>query len=410
MSSTTAAAFTTKPAAAAVPAPVEITIKEQPHALAAPAAGDDDDVAMGSAPASLKEFEAAATDDVRIDGYDPLIQPALLAAEIPLTANAKRTVVAGRAQAAQILAGADDRLLVVVGPCSVHDVEAGREYAARLLAVAKRLQRDVCIVMRTYFEKPRTTVGWKGLINDPDLDGSFQINKGLRIARKFLADVTDSGMPVAIELLDTISPQYLADLFSYGAIGARTTESQLHRELASGVSFPVGFKNGTDGRLGIAIDAIVSAAHPHHFLGVTKHGNAAITRTRGNEWGHAILRGGAGGTNYDEDSVRAAAAALAKADLAHPRVMVDCSHGNSRKVHTNQIAVADEVARQVAHGSTHIFAVMLESFLVEGRQNHPEVYGKSITDACLSWDQTVPVLERLAEAVRARRARLSAFH
>ncbi|ORZ30275.1 hypothetical protein BCR44DRAFT_1445469 [Catenaria anguillulae PL171] len=377
--------------------------------LVAPAATSDS-LASSPAPSIHIEFEEQVVDDIRIDGYDPLIQPALLTSELPLTPDAKRTILAGRAQAAAILSGADDRLLVIVGPCSVHDVDAGLEYARRLAKVAQRLQGDLCIVMRTYFEKPRTTVGWKGLINDPDLNDTFQINKGLRMARSFLRSVATLGLPTAVELLDTISPQFLGDLISWGAIGARTTESQLHRELASGVSFPVGFKNGTNGSLGVAVDAIRAAAHAHHFMGITKNGLAAITKTKGNALTHVILRGGSTGTNYDEKSVRAAVSELVKAKVAHARVMVDCSHGNSNKVHTNQALVAQDIARQLVHGSLDIMGVMIESFLEEGRQNEPVVVGKSITDACLGWDQTVPVLEMLAEAVRGRRARLSTFH
>ncbi|KNE65887.1 3-deoxy-7-phosphoheptulonate synthase [Allomyces macrogynus ATCC 38327] len=380
------------------------------HVDPQPVAGRDTQPRSDSA---LQDVEAQVTDDVRIDGYDPLIQPALLEAEIPLSPSAKQTVVLGRARAAQVLTGADDRLLVVVGPCSIHDVTAAKDYAHRLAQVARRLDHDLVIVMRCYFEKPRTTVGWKGLINDPDLDGSFQINKGLRIARAFLEYVAGTvGLPIGVELLDTISPQFLGDLISWGAIGARTTESQLHRELTSGVSFPVGFKNGTDGRLAIAMDAIKSAAHPHRFLGVTKTGQAAITKTRGNDLCHVILRGGLAGPNFDEPSVTAAAKALNDAKIANAAVMVDCSHGNSQKKHRNQMLVAEDIARQVAHGSNDVFGVMIESFLEEGRQEIAAEmkYGQSITDACLSWEQTVPVLERLAEAVRARRARRSTFH
>ncbi|KAL7749306.1 3-deoxy-7-phosphoheptulonate synthase [Sorochytrium milnesiophthora] len=361
---------------------------------------------------SQENVATQATDDTRIDGYDPLIQPALLTAEEPLSAASKRTVVMARAQAAQVLRGEDDRLLVIVGPCSIHDPAAAREYSRLLLSVMPRLEQDLVLVMRTYFEKPRTTVGWKGLVNDPDLDGSFHINKGLRIARRLLCDLTDSGVPTAVELLDTISPQYLGDLISWGAIGARTTESQLHRELASGVSFPVGFKNGTDGRMGIAIDAIKSSSHPHNFLGVNKHGMAAITKTKGNLDCHVILRGGSSGPNYEQEHVESVVASLRKANVTADRVMVDCSHGNSLKNHMNQPKVAECIARQVAAGSKSIFGVMLESNLVEGRQDIGDKmqYGQSITDACISWEQTVPVLEMLAEAVRARRNRLSAIH
>lgn len=379
----------------------------------------------GTAKSSLKRVGSdssltsveIAMDDTRVAGYDPLIQPALLTNEIPLSANSKKTVLKARAEAAKILRGEDDRLLVIVGPCSVHDPDAARAYAAKLKEVAWRLEKNLLIVMRTYFEKPRTTVGWKGLINDPDLDGSFKINKGMRVARKLLCDLTDSGVPCAVELLDTISPQYVGDLISWGAIGARTTESQLHRELASGVSFPVGFKNGTDGRVNIAIDAIKSASHPHHFLGVNKHGVAAITKTNGNEYTHVILRGGNSGPNYEREHVMRIRAELQKGKVSD-KIMIDCSHGNSRKQHRNQPIVAEDIAQQVASGDYSIFGVMIESFLEEGRQDIKDpaqglkglTYGQSITDACIDWEQTVPVLEELAKAVEARRNRNSSFH
>ncbi|KAI9092458.1 hypothetical protein DFS34DRAFT_707333 [Phlyctochytrium arcticum] len=348
------------------------------------------------------------TDDTRILGYDPLLPPQILQAEYPLTNESKQTVQRARRQAAKILSGEDHRLLVIVGPCSIHDIEAGIEYAKRLREFAEEVKDDLLIVMRAYFEKPRTTVGWKGLINDPAINGSFQINTGLRIARKFLCDITAMGLPVGCELLDTISPQFLGDLISWGAIGARTTESQLHRELASGVSFPVGFKNGTDGNVGIAMDAILSASHPHHFLGVTKQGLAAITKTKGNEFCHVILRGGKAGPNYEKSHIDETRSQLAKANISQ-KIMVDCSHGNSRKNHKNQQLVAQSLAQQVAAGDDSLFGVMIESNLFEGNQKMPAEgavglkYGVSITDACVHWDDTVVILRDLAKAVRERR-------
>jgi 3-deoxy-7-phosphoheptulonate synthase len=350
------------------------------------------------------------TDDLRIEGLRPLISPAIVMENFPVTEAIATTVASGRDEIGAVLRGDDDRLVVVVGPCSIHDPEAGLEYA-RLLAEARTQYRDdLCIVMRVYFEKPRTTVGWKGLINDPHLDGSFSINEGLQTARHFLSDVVALGLPAGSEFLDPITPQFYADLVSWGAIGARTSESQVHRELASGLSMPVGFKNGTGGSIQIAIDAIGSAAHAHHFLSVTKQGVAAIVATRGNEACHLILRGGATGPNYDAESV-AAAARLLEAKGLPSRIMVDCSHANSDKDHRRQAEVAADIAEQVASGSQSIFGLMLESFLVEGRQDHSQsapdkeslVHGQSITDACLSWEQTVPVLERLADAARKRR-------
>jgi len=350
------------------------------------------------------------TDDLRIEGLRPLISPAIVMENFPITEAISTTVAAGRDEVGAVLRGQDDRLVVVVGPCSIHDPEAGLEYAGRLAAARKQYRDDLCIVMRVYFEKPRTTVGWKGLINDPHLDGSFSINEGLQTARRFLIDVVSLDLPSGSEFLDPITPQFYADLVSWGAIGARTSESQVHRELASGLSMPVGFKNGTGGSVQIAIDAIGSAAHPHHFLSVTKQGVAAIVATRGNEACHLILRGGANGPNYHADAV-AAASRLLEAKGLPARVMVDCSHANSEKDHRRQIDVAADVAGQVASGSDAIFGVMLESFLVEGRQDHsqssPEksslVRGQSITDACLSWDQTLPILDQLADAARKRR-------
>lgn len=348
------------------------------------------------------------SDDLRVLGYDPLIPPQLLQSEVPAPESAKRTVVQGREQAAAIITGDDDRLLVVCGPCSVHDPEAALEYASRLREVAARLSSDLCVIMRAYLEKPRTTVGWKGLINDPDIDETFKINKGLRLSRQLFCDVAAAGVPVASEMLDTISPQFLADLVSLGAIGARTTESQLHRELASGLSFPIGFKNGTDGSLNVAIDAVGSAAATHHFMGVTKQGLAAITRTSGNEHGFVILRGGSRGTNYDAASVRAAKEEL-RIKRQRPLVMIDCSHGNSKKDHRNQPLVAETIAEQVRSGERGIVGVMIESNLDEGSQKVPVEgpgglrRGVSITDACIDWETTVAVLENLAEAVRKRR-------
>ncbi len=297
---------------------------------------------------------------------------------------------------------------MVVGPCSIHDPVAALDYARRLKKVAFETQQDLLVVMRVYFEKPRTTVGWKGLINDPNLDDSFAINEGLRLARRLLLELADQGIPTGCEFLDPITPQFIADLVSWGAIGARTSESQVHRELASGLSMPVGFKNGTDGNVQIAIDAIRSAAHPHHFLSVTKQGVAAIVATRGNRDCHMILRGGSDGPNYDAETIANTAAALAKAG-APERIVVDCSHANSGKDHTVQPQVAEAIAAQVETGSEHIAGVMLESFLEDGNQSSTKqeklVYGQSITDKCMSWERTAPVLERLAQASRNRRER-----
>ncbi|KAJ1533286.1 hypothetical protein HK405_000583, partial [Cladochytrium tenue] len=322
----------------------------------------------------------------------------------------------GRRDAAAVIRGDDDRLLVVVGPCSIHDVAAAREYAERLRAVSRRLSDALVVVMRAYFEKPRTTVGWKGLINDPHIDGSFRINDGLRLARRLLCDVTAAGLPVGCELLDTISPQFLGDTLSWGAIGARTTECQLHRELASGMSCPVGFKNGTDGNVGIAVDAIQAASHPHTFLSVTKQGLASIVETEGNDLCHVILRGSKLGPNYSAQHVTEVVSVLRSSagGSLHPRVMIDCSHGNSEKKHKNQLRVAADVAAQVTAGSRDIFGLMIESNINEGSQKAPAtpgakaelLYGVSITDACIGWDDTVQVLELLADAQRKRRALL----
>ncbi|MBS0382946.1 MAG: 3-deoxy-7-phosphoheptulonate synthase [Proteobacteria bacterium] len=347
-----------------------------------------------------------ATDDLRIRTIAPLATPAAVMEEIPATPVALATVRNARARLQRILAGNDDRLVVVIGPCSIHDPHAALEYAGRLAHERLRLGGELEIVMRVYFEKPRTTVGWKGLINDPDLDGSFCIDKGLRLARSLLRDINALGVPAGSEFLDIISPQYLADLVSWGAIGARTTESQVHRELASGLSCPVGFKNGTDGNVKIAVDAVQAAAHPHHFLAVTKQGQAAIAATRGNRDCHVILRGGHA-PNYDAENVATACAALGKAGLA-PRLMIDASHANSGKRPENQPHVAEEISRQIEAGNRHIVGVMVESHLVGGRQDLVDgvalTYGQSITDGCLGWEASVQVLEHLAQAVRERRA------
>ena len=349
------------------------------------------------------------TDDVRIREIKELAPPAHLLREFASGNTATETTFEAREAIHRILHGADDRLLVVIGPCSIHDPVAGREYASRLAEVRKRLAGDLEIVMRVYFEKPRTTVGWKGLINDPDLDGSFQINKGLRLAREFLLNVNELGLPAGCEFLDTLTPQYIADLVSWGAIGARTTESQVHRELASGLSCAVGFKNGTDGNIKIAIDAIKAASQPHHFLSVTKGGHSAIVSTKGNEDCHIILRGGKA-PNYDKASVEAACAEMAKGGLAQ-RLMIDTSHANSSKKPENQIPVAADIAAQIAAGDDRIIGLMIESHLIAGRQDleagRALTYGQSVTDGCIGWEDSVSVLDVLAGAVRARRLKAS---
>ena len=327
--------------------------------------------------------------------------------ELPISEEVSNLIAKTRLAAGNIVKGEDDRLLVIVGPCSIHDPDAALDYAGRLVKVADRLQDDLVIIMRVYFEKPRTKVGWKGLINDPHLDNSFKINVGLHIARKLLIDLGNIGLPAGSEFLDTITPQFIADLVSWGAIGARTTESQVHRELASGLSMPVGFKNGTDGNIQIAIDAIGAAQSPHHFLSVTKQGISAIVATTGNDCCHLILRGASSGPNFSEAAIKAATKKLRAADVA-ARVMVDFSHGNSSKDHTLQVVVAEDVCRQLADGSKRISGVMIESNLKAGKQALKDAasleYGLSVTDACLSWEMTEPVLESLAEAVRRRRA------
>lgn len=346
------------------------------------------------------------TDDLRICGIKEVIPPMQVHDELPITEASAATTLAARSDIHKILEGDDDRVLVVIGPCSIHDPAAALEYAQRLKTLKDELADDLLIVMRVYFEKPRTTVGWKGLINDPDLDSSFNINKGLRMARKLLLDVSDMGMPAATEYLDLISPQYISDLIAWGAIGARTTESQGHRELASGVSCPIGFKNSTDGTIKIAIDAIGAAMSPHHFLSLTKAGHSAIFSTTGNQDVHIILRGGNDRPNYDAVSVEQVAQGLAKAGL-RPNIMIDFSHANSLKQCQRQLIVGEDVGKQIASGDHRIMGVMVESHLVAGSQKiipgQPLVYGQSITDACLSWEDTVPLLRDLAKAVQHRR-------
>jgi 3-deoxy-7-phosphoheptulonate synthase len=347
------------------------------------------------------------TDDLRIQSLRPLLPPAILMEELPISEEISQIVSGGRTDSGRILKGDDDRLLVIVGPCSIHDPKAALEYAERLAAKAKAFKDDLSIVMRVYFEKPRTTVGWKGLINDPHLDDSFAINDGLRLARRFLLDVLALGLPTGTEFLDPITPQFIADLVSWGAIGARTSESQVHRQLASGLSMPVGFKNGTDGTVQIAIDAIRSSLHPHHFLSVTKQGVAAIVETRGNPECHVILRGGSSGPNYSGENISKLTRALGEKNLLE-RVMVDCSHANSGKDHTNQPGVVNDIAGQISAGRPEIFGLMLESFLIDGNQDHKAgeelVYGQSITDKCMSWERTEPLFGILSEAVRCRRS------
>ena len=348
----------------------------------------------------------ATTDDLRIQHITELISPEQLVKDIGVSEQGGLTVAQARQTIHRILNDEDDRLLVIVGPCSIHDPEAALEYAALLRRAAEELTEDLFIVMRVYFEKPRTTVGWKGLINDPDLNNSFDINKGLHLARKLLSDLADMGLPSGTEYLDLISPQYSADLVSWGAIGARTTESQTHRELTSGLSCPVGFKNATDGDIQVAVDAIRSASQPHHFLSVTKQGHSAIFETTGNEDCHIILRGGKH-PNYDMFSVQDAEAMLTKAGLP-ALIMIDASHANSRKIPARQVDVTRDIATQVGRGNRSIFGLMLESNLVEGRQDvvegEPLTFGQSITDPCMSWDDTLPLLQELAAAVRLRRS------
>ncbi len=345
------------------------------------------------------------TDDLRISSIRALIAPQLLIEQLPMDAAALATVGSARQAIHRILHGADDRLVAVVGPCSIHDYDAAVEYAGRLAAESRRLEAELLVVMRVYFEKPRTTVGWKGFINDPHLDGSFAMNEGLRVARKLLLDINRKGLSCGTEFLDLLSPQYISDLIAWGAIGARTTESQSHRQLASGLSCPVGFKNGTDGSVKVAVDAVRAAAAPHAFMGMTKSGQAAIFDTIGNEDCHVILRGGKT-TNYDAASIGAAARELAAAGLA-PRLMVDFSHANSSKQYQRQMDVGADVAAQLAAGDDRIMGVMVESNLNPGRQDlvagQPLARGVSITDACIGWEDTAALLETLANGVRARR-------
>jgi len=354
----------------------------------------------------MQHAHMQSIDDTRIREIKELVPPSHVLREFPASERTAQTTVEARRDIHRILHGADDRLLVIVGPCSIHDVRAARDYAERLKREKERLKNDLLVVMRVYFEKPRTTVGWKGLINDPLLDGSFRINEGLRIARELLLELNELGMPAGVEYLDMITPQYIADLVSWGAIGARTTESQVHRELASGLSCPVGFKNGTDGNMKIAVDAVRTSQHPHHFLSVTKGGHSAIVSTAGNEDTHVILRGGTSGPNYDAASVSAACKELAAAGLAQ-RLMIDFSHANSSKKYEKQVEVGRDVAGQIGGGDRRIFGVMCESHIKSGRQDLEPgkelVYGLSITDGCIGWEETVPLLDSLADGVRARR-------
>jgi len=352
-------------------------------------------------------LDLTRVDGVRIRAVRPLITPALLQDWLPAPQATQTLVANSRAVISHVLHGRDDRLVVVVGPCSIHDHAQALEYAYKLKAEADHLQQDLLLVMRVYFEKPRTTVGWKGFINDPHMDGSYAINEGLRMARRLMLEIAQIGLPMGVEYLDLLSPQFISDLVSWGAIGARTTESQSHRQLASGLSCPVGFKNSTDGGVKVAVDALLAARSPHAFLGLTKMGQSAIFETRGNDDGHIILRGGKV-PNYGAADVQAACDLLKAAGLRE-QVMIDCSHANSNKQHARQIAVAADIGAQIAAGDARIIGVMIESHLQEGRQDivagQPLQYGVSVTDACISFEQTVPVLENLAQAVRQRRAK-----
>jgi 3-deoxy-7-phosphoheptulonate synthase len=345
------------------------------------------------------------TSDLRIRTVKPLVMPAILEEELPLDEEGAAFITRTRREIGEIILGADDRLMVVVGPCSIHDPAAAMDYAGRLLDVSSRLADDLLIVMRAYYEKPRTVTGWRGLINDPDLDNTYEVNRGLRLARKLMVDLTGLGMPVATEFLDTTIGQYYADLVCWGAIGARTVESQVHRELASGLSMPVGFKNRTDGDLRVAVNAIRSARLPHWFPSITRSGEPAVLGTTGNDQTHLVLRGGSRGPNHSAEHVRAAVELLVESGLP-PHLMVDCSHANSGKDPERQCAVAADLSAQIAGGSRSIVAVMIEGNLVGGMQHYrsrPLVYGRSVTDGCLSWERTLPLLSQLAEAVRARR-------
>jgi len=347
------------------------------------------------------------TDDIRIDEIRQLLPPSLLISELPILESSAKLIHSTRSNIEGILSGASDKILVVVGPCSIHDTKAAIEYAQNVKKWIGQYSNDLLIVMRVYFEKPRTTVGWKGLINDPNLDDSFDINNGLKIARSLLSDINEMGVPAGTEFLDAISPQYYADLISWGAIGARTTESQIHRELASGLSMPIGFKNGTGGSIKIAVDGIKASSQPHHFLSVTKQGVSAIVKTRGNKSCHIILRGSSNGPNYDSESVSSTSELLENNGLPR-QLMIDCSHGNSLKDYKKQITVAEDLSNQISSGSNDVCSVMIESNLVEGNQkikNTPEemTYGQSVTDSCVGLDETEKILNILAEAVRQRR-------
>ncbi len=348
------------------------------------------------------------TEDIRIQQSKVVLPPVFLEEELPLTESASATIFHARSAITSILRGEDDRLVVLAGPCSIHDVKAAREYAGLLREAVAAFTADLCLVMRVYFEKPRTTIGWKGLINDPDLDGTYKINEGLRLARHLLLDLATMGVPTGAEFLDIITPQYIAGLVSWGAIGARTTESQVHRQLVSGVSCPVGFKNGTSGDVQVAVDAVLSAAYSHTFLGHTHNGQSAIFVTAGNPDCHIILRGGRGAANYSAADVAEAAARMERAGLA-PRIMIDCSHANSQKDYRRQANVCQDVAAQIAAGNRKIIGAMIESNLAAGAQKlvagQPLVYGQSITDACIDWKETRALLAELAAAVRARRAK-----
>ena len=384
---------------------------EPPHVLMVGTPLTDVETKLNNLPGVchiLKPSDAGTpiTSNLRIKGIRPLVSPAILMEQLPLSGDRAMLVQQSRRATSRILSGEDDRLLVVVGPCSIHDAGAALDYAGRLASIAPELANDLLIVLRVYFEKPRTTVGWKGLVNDPRGDGSYAVNEGLRIARGLLLDVLDMGLPAGCEFLDPITPQFIADAVTWAAIGARTTESQVHRNLASGLSMPVGFKNGTSGDIQIALDAISAASWPHHFMSVTEQGQAAIVETRGNRDTHVILRGGRTGSNFDEASVSSVLSLLRDANLP-VNLMIDASHGNSSKDYRRQPLVAHEVARQIAAGQSGITGIMLESFLVDGSQeldwSKEMTYGKSVTDGCMGWEMLLPVLDELAAAVRARR-------
>lgn len=359
-----------------------------------------------------ESVSSETTSNARVTKFKPLLPPLIVQEEIPITEPVANLVLKTRREISEVLAGRDDRMVCIVGPCSIHSQKIALEYAEKLKVLADRFSQDLLVIMRVYFEKPRTTVGWKGLINDPDLNGSFEINKGIRLARNILVDINKLGLPCGCEFLDSISPQFTSDLVSWGAIGARTTESQIHRELASGLSCPIGFKNGTGGNVQVAVDAIVSAKNEHNFLGVTDQGLAAIVKTTGNSSCHIILRGGHAGPNYDPESV-ASAKATAKKSAVESGIMIDCSHGNSRKNHENQILVAKSVAEQVSAGETGLIGVMVESNLVAGKQKldicktDPSTltYGQSVTDACIDLSVTEELLTILSNAVKQRRAK-----